>query len=309
MIRFKVIKASRLLLVLAIAVLVLVAGFIALQYANTGKPPSRQASVTLAVNGDQNEAETEAVFASASVWEDAGGLPLDPGSAIEVEIVSPSPSTQTPSARPSAQPTVQPKRRPSVFIYHTHTHEAYEQVQDDPYKAVEAWRTTDEAHSVVRVGEELARCLEASGFDVVHDQTDHEGDALSTAYERSLKTLEGQERRYDLYIDLHRDAWSKGMELDFKDQSGKAYAQPMLLIGNGEGFTVKPYYKQNLAFAEALTERINHICPDLCKPVLVKDGRYNQHIGVFSVLIEVGHNRNTLQEALDTVPVIAEAMK
>ena len=309
MIRFKVIKASRLLLALAIAVLVLVAGFIALQTANTEKPPSRQASVTLAAKEDRNEAETEAVFASASVWADAGSLPLDPGRGIEVEIVSPLPSAPSPTARPSARPTAEPARRPSVFIYHTHTHEAYEQVQDDPYDAVEAWRTTDESHSVVRVGEELARCLEASGFDVTHDQTDHEGDALSTAYERSIKTLEAQDQRYDLYIDLHRDAWVNGMEANYTDVNGRTYARPMLLIGNGAGFNIKPFYKQNRAFAEALTERINRICPGLCKPVLVKDGRYNQHIGIFSVLIEVGHNRNTLREALNTVPILAEAMK
>ena len=68
---------------------------------------------------------------------------------------------------------------PRVLIYHTHTHEAYEQTDEDPYEALEAWRTDDEAHSVVRVGEELAELLRAEGCEVVHDVTDHELDDLN----------------------------------------------------------------------------------------------------------------------------------
>ena len=83
----------------------------------------------------------------------------------------------------------------------------------------------------------------------------------------------------------------------------------MLLIGNGNGFDAKPYYPQNLAFANALTEEVNAIEPGLCKPVMVKDGRYNQHIGVFSILVEVGHNRNTLREALNAVEPLAKALR
>lgn len=85
-------------------------------------------------------------------------------------------------------------------------------------------------------------------------------------------------------------------------------ARLMLLVGNGEGFTVKPHYAENLAFARALTEEINRVSPGLCKDVLVKDGRYNQNIGVFSILVEVGHNQNTLAEALDSVPALTEAI-
>ena len=85
-------------------------------------------------------------------------------------------------------------------------------------------------------------------------------------------------------------------------------APVMLLIGNGNGFDVKPWYPENLSFAKALETRINSEAPGLCKPVLVKDGRYNQHIGVFAILVEVGHNRNTLTQALNAVPPLAEAI-
>ena len=110
-------------------------------------------------------------------------------------------------------PASPPEETKRILIYHTHTHEAYEQVSEDPYEALEAWRTTDVDHSVVRVGEELAQALRQHGFRVTHDITDHEGEALSTAYTRSLKTLESYDETFDLYIDLHRDAYVSGAEL------------------------------------------------------------------------------------------------
>ena len=291
MVRFKVIRASRLLLAVAIVVLAVALALLGVRL--LGREPKRATpgSANLVSAGESDEAKTAVVFASSGV---AGELPLDPGSdAIEV-VILPEPSA-TPAPR-------------SVLIYHTHTHEAYEQVQDDPYEALEAWRTTDADHSVVRVGEELARQLRARGFEVVHDATDHEGEALNTAYTRSLKTLESYRRRFDLYIDLHRDAYVAGEPETATGRGGKALAPLMLLIGNGKGFDVKPYYTENYAFAKALEARVNAAMPGFCKPTLVKDGRYNQHIGVFSILVEVGHNRNTLRQALDAVGPLAEAI-
>ena len=291
MVRFKVIRASRVLLVVAILALAAVLVLVGARLLRREPSPAYSGTANLvdAANGD--EAKTTLVFASSGV---ATGLPLDPGGeAIEVEVLP------EPTAEPAAL---------KVLIYHTHTHEAYEQVPGDPYDALEAWRTTDSGHSVVRVGEELAKQLRRLGFEVTHDLTDHEGGELSTAYTRSLKTLEGYEERFDLYIDLHRDAYAEGEALTVSGSNGKVLAPLMLLIGNGKGFDVKPFYEENLAFAHALEARINAIEPGLCKPTLVKDGRYNQHIGVFSILVEVGHNKNTLRQALDAVDPLAEAV-
>ena len=294
MIRFKVIRASRLLLFAAILLLVIVPCAIVARLA-LAKPPAA-AGANLVQSTLEEGAETLSVFALRLR---AAQAPTEmPPDGIEVEVM-----------RPSEAPSPTPSPRPSVLIYHTHTHEAYDPVSDDPYDAVEAWRTTDNGHSVVRVGQELTQDLAALGFEVVHDTTDHEGDALSTAYTRSLKTLEAYDRKFDLYIDLHRDAWLEGMPMRYLSEDGTACAQPMLLIGNGNGFDEKPFYRENLAFAQALTERVNRDHPGLCKDVLVKDGRYNQHIGVFAVLIEVGHNKNTLKEALNAVPAIANGIR
>lgn len=291
MIHFRVIRASRLLLAVAVILLMVVLGLIGFRLLNENRPTPVSSSANLVDASANDEAKTAQVFASSDSTE---GLALDPGNgAIEIEILS---------------ATEEPAKKQRVLIYHTHTHEAYEQVADDPYVALEAWRTTDADYSVVRVGEALAQSLRRYGFEVVHDRTDNEGDELSTAYTRSLKTLLGYGEAFDLYIDLHRDAYAQGEVKTVRLKTGEDAAPLMMLIGNGNGFDEKPWYDQNYAFARALEDRVNGLEPGLCKPTLVKDGRYNQHIGVFSVLIEVGHNRNTLQQALNAVPPLARAI-
>ena len=297
MVHIKVIRGSRLLLCVAVLALAAVAVLLAIRFL-PGKETSVNTTASLVEATESDEAETEQVFASSSEYHGAPAsmrLPLDPESpVIDIEIV------------PIATPTSVPS--PRILIYHTHTHEAYAQTEDDPYEALEAWRTSDSDHSVVRVGEALADALRDLGFEVTHDCTDHEGDELATAYTRSLETLRAYDEPFDLYIDLHRDAYVPGEETVHTTVSGARMARLMLLIGNGNGFDEKPFYAENLAFAKALEKRINDIEPGLCKPVLVKDGRYNQNIGIFSILVEFGHNQNRLDEALNSAPVLAKAI-
>ena len=119
--------------------------------------------------------------------------------------------------------------------------------------------------------------LEERGFSVTHDTTDHEQNDLSTAYTRSLETLSNHsDVMYDLYIDLHRDAYTEGTELTCS-YAGSDSAKLMLLIGRGENFAVKPYFDENYSLACNITDEINMLCPGLCRDVMVKTGRYNQH--------------------------------
>ena len=295
MVRFKVVRASRLLLAVSIAILVAAAGLVAYSFLAGSDGAAVNPSANLVEGAISDGVKTNAVFApsAASNGIVRDRLPLAPAEgSITIEILRE--EAPTPPIR--------------VLIYHTHSHEAYEQVSEDPYEALEAWRTADADHSVMRVGEALARELERRGLVVTHDTTDHEGQNLSTAYSRSLRTLQGYATPFDLYIDLHRDAYMEGVDEPFISADGEPMAQLMMLIGNGNGFEEKPYYAQNLAFAQALEQYINTVEPGLCKPTLVKNGRYNQHIGVFSILVEVGHNRNTLREALNAVPPLAEGI-
>lgn len=208
----------------------------------------------------------------------------------------------------------QPKR---VLIYHTHTYEAFTQTEGDRYQETETWRTADSAHNMIRVGEELTSLLCALGVEAVHDTTAFEPPVLSTAYTRSLEMLEkriADGETYDLYIDLHRDAYSASYGgSNTLSIGGTDVAKLMLLIGKGEGVTgqgydVKPDWQKNLAIAQAITDDLNSQAEDLCRDVRIKTGRFNQHVAPACVLVEAGNNKNTLREVLSAMPYLADAI-
>ena len=187
---------------------------------------------------------------------------------------------------------------PRVLIYHTHTYEAYQATETDNYKPTEKWRTRDENHNMIAVGDALARALTARGFIVVHDTTAFEPPTLSTAYKRSLAMLR-----------TRLDAGANSVETE-----GGSAARVMLLVGKGtgatgSGFDERPDWPKNLELAQAVTEAANALAPGICREVKIKSGRFNQHISTGALLIEIGNNRNTLSEALAACPIIAEALE
>lgn len=200
-----------------------------------------------------------------------------------------------------------------VLIYHTHTYEAYAQTPDAPYQETEKWRTADNTANVVAVGDALTASLTAMGMEVVHDTTPFEPPDLDHAYERSLAMLEARAEageRYDLYIDLHRDAISATSTIRRTvNIGGTDCARFMVLVGKGEGYDVKPDWSANCTVAEAITDHLNTQQEQLCRDVKIKTGRFNQHVGARCVLIECGNNYNTLPEVLAAVPYLAEAIR
>ncbi len=201
-----------------------------------------------------------------------------------------------------------------VLIYHTHTYEAYEQVETDRYQQTEKWRTTDSTHNVVAVGKALAASLKALGIEAVHDPTAFEPPTLDDAYERSLSMLEqrkAQGEAYDLYIDLHRDAVASSSTIRRTvNIGGEDVARFMVLVGKGTtgGYAQKPNWEKNLLIAQRITDALNNQCGNLARDVKVKTGRFNQHIADSCVLIECGMNTNTLEEVLAGVPYLAQAI-
>lgn len=219
-----------------------------------------------------------------------------------------------PAAEEKATPM---QERPRVLIYHTHTWEAYRMTEEAQYVPTETWRTRDEAHNMIRVGEALAGELEALGFAVVHDKTAFEPPKLSDAYNRSLQMLEArlaEGERYDYIFDIHRDAYSGPYNgANTVEHEGVQRAYVMLLVGKGTGatgagFDERPDWPKNLELAERITDAMNVCIPGISRDVKIKSGRFNQHVSQGALLIEVGNNQNTLEEALASCPVIAAAI-
>lgn len=209
---------------------------------------------------------------------------------------------------------------PKVLIYHTHTEESY-LLEGEAVEASTTFRSTNKSIGVCAVGEALASELKSTyGISVIHDTTDHEPPYLGTAYERSLKTIQQYKAKYpslEIFIDIHRDGYSVAQlasrQNDYVVVDGKECAKIMLVVGNGkgssgQGFSVMPKYEENYKLAAAVTNKLNGIQNGLAKTVLVKTGRYNQHVSTKCMLIEVGHNGNTITQALNSVPYVARAI-
>ena len=207
---------------------------------------------------------------------------------------------------------------PTILIYHTHTTEAYGQTESYTYVSTGSWRTDENDKNIVAVGERLAELLRERGFSVLHDTTDHEPPKLATAYSRSEETMRDYQQKYpslEVFIDVHRDAYGNSDTpiTDYLELNGEEVARMMFVVGTGEGatgtgFDEMPDFESNYALAEAITNRLTAIDSRLARPIRVKTGRYNQHISSHCLLVEVGHNCNSLDQALAAIPYLADAI-
>jgi stage II sporulation protein P len=209
---------------------------------------------------------------------------------------------------------------PLVLIYHTHTTEAYEPTQENPYEASDFYRTQDHDKSVVRVGEELAKALEEDyGIRVLHDTTDHEPPLLTTAYDRSLPTIQRYVEQYPslcVFIDVHRDAYDESIQMQTVGAAGQETARVMFVVGKGRTDDGDPIYPEhsmpdfdaNYAAAHALSKRLNQQIDGLSRGVLAKNKHYNQIFDGTSLLLEMGNHKNTLEQVLHAVPHVAKAI-
>ncbi len=204
-------------------------------------------------------------------------------------------------------------RGPQVLIYHTHTLEAYRQIEGQEYVEAGSWRTKDFDCSVVAVGEVLEAELESYGFMVLHDTTNYEPPSLKTAYSRSLETMEKYAKKYPtlrVFIDLHRDAYNdmEAGKKDFVTVDGNECARMMFVVDNGLGYDIKPDYESNFKLAQSITNELEKIHKGFTRPIYIKSHSHNQNVSDMCLLIEVGHNANSLEQAKNAAKYAALAI-
>lgn len=189
---------------------------------------------------------------------------------------------------------------------------AIHQVHGYEYEATGNYRTTDLNYSVARVGTELTNYLKEKGFNVTHNTTYHDYPAYSGSYARSLNTLEGllEGKNTQLVFDLHRDAVGSSNEYAPTIKINDNYvAQIMFVIGTNGGGLYHPNWQNNLRFAIKVQEIANEMYPGLFKPMIVRNSRYNQHLGKAAVIIEVGSTGNTLEQSLTSMKYLAKVFE
>lgn len=202
----------------------------------------------------------------------------------------------------------QDNTQPQILIYHTHSQEQF--ADSDP---------EDTSTWVTGVGDYLTQILtEQYGYHVIHDtQTfdiiDGEIDrskAYNTAREGLLQILE-ENPSIEVIIDLHRDGVSEDKHL-VTDINGKPTAQIMYFNGlsytNESGaldYLPNENVIANLAFSFRLEYEAAGYYPTLTRCVYLKGYRYNLDLRPKSILLEVGAQTNTVEEARNAMEPFA----
>lgn len=193
---------------------------------------------------------------------------------------------------------------PQILIYHTHSQEAY--IDSNPQ---------DAATTIMGVGEHLAEILRTEyGFHVLHHMGQYDVKSRDDAYAEAAVGLEAvleQNPTIEVVIDLHRDAVAEGNKLVMTLQ-GQDMAQFMFFNGlsytraRGELTSLpNPYVQDNLAFAFQMKLTADEYYPGLTRKTYLKGYRYNLQYRPKSLLIELGAQTNTVEEAMNACRPLA----
>jgi len=204
---------------------------------------------------------------------------------------------------------------PQVLIMHTHTTEAYMTYYAGYYNASDPSRSFDNNINVMAAGDMLAAQLRAAGIGVIHDVTVFDNPKYTGAYDRSaqrIKEILAQNPSIKVVIDLHRDAISRAENVRCKPTTvvnGLKAAQLMIISSVHSSAAVPhPDWQHNLGLALRLQQEINTEYPGLVRPLNLVDSRYNQHLTRGSLLIEVGSEANTPDEAIYSAKLLGESL-
>lgn len=195
---------------------------------------------------------------------------------------------------------------PQILIYHTHGTEGYK----DSREGVEE-------DTVVGMGHILYEELTAKGFSVLHDRTTYDyvngKDNRNYAYTTARPEIEAMLEKYpsiEVILDIHRDS---GAARKAKIE-GKDTAQIMLFNGlcrNADGpipHLPNPYLDDTLAFSLQLNLLGRERYPGLMFKNYLKNYRYNMHFTGHCMLVELGTQNNTVEEAQNGVRLLASLL-
>ncbi|MCI5883791.1 MAG: stage II sporulation protein P [Clostridiales bacterium] len=202
------------------------------------------------------------------------------------------------------------KEKKQILIYHTHG--ASEKFADSRPGKIE--------DSVIGVGEELAKELEKRGYGTIHDKTKYDWmDGKidrSKAYNASLEGVTrqlGENPDVQVVIDLHRDSVGKKKHT-YTTIEGKKTAIVMFFNGmsrnrSGEiSYLANPNREANLAFSLQLKCHAMELYDGFTKPIYLKGYRYNLHLKERALLIELGNENNTVEEAKNAAAPLAKVI-
>lgn len=200
---------------------------------------------------------------------------------------------------------------PQILIYHTHSQEAFADS-----------RPGEMADTVIGLGNDLQEILEKQyGYEVLHitEAFDMKEGYLerSRAYNYAEPVIAAaleENPSVQVVIDLHRDGVNGSKRL-VTEVNGKETAQIMFFNGlsrtqeSGELASLpNPYREENLAFSFQMEYAAKQYYPGFSRCIYLKGYRYNLHLRPRSVLLEVGAQTNTVEEAKNAMGPFADIL-
>ncbi len=181
-----------------------------------------------------------------------------------------------------------------VYLYSTHNKEAYEGKKT----VVDAALYLEE-----KLGQEKVQVTVEKGDIQEFVKTNNYEYYQSYVASRYFIKEEMGKTNYDLIVDLHRDAISKGASTVVIN--GKSYAKILFVIGKEN-----KQYEKNLSIATKLNDMIKKKYPTLTRGILLQSGPkvngiYNQDLNSRMILLELGGNKNTYEEVKNTIEILA----
>ncbi len=200
---------------------------------------------------------------------------------------------------------------PQVLILHTHTTESYTQ-SSDRYEETSPYRTLDPGHNMIALGGIVAEILRDAGIGVIHDTAFHDYPSYNGSYSHAAAATKAYLEQYptiELILDLHRDAADtpSGQLATRCSVGGETAAQLMFVLGTDERLE-HPDWERNLGLALQLQTLLEQKNPGICRDVSMSRNRYNQHLGNYALLVEIGAAGNTLEQAKLAAQALGEAI-
>lgn len=197
---------------------------------------------------------------------------------------------------------------PQVLIMHTHTTESF---SDKTYNKGAPDRNLDESKNITAVGMAMKRVFTENGIEVVHDKTVHDYPSYNSAYQSAAATINknlAQYKSIKVVLDVHRDGITRDDGTKVKlvtDLNGEKTAQIMLVVGTDTNLPHEKW-QENFKFASKIQAKGVEMYPSLMRPIDLRKERFNEQLTTGSIIIEVGSNGNTMEEAVRGGERIAE---
>ena len=196
---------------------------------------------------------------------------------------------------------------PQILIYHTHSQEAFaDSVPGDVNTGI------------VGVGECLTKILtEQYGYRVLHNTGQYDVETRDNAYSRALPAVEqilAENPSIQVIIDLHRDEVAEETKL-VTDIQGRPTARFMFFNGlsrtrkTGDiDYLANENQEANLAFSFPMQLKAAEYYPGLTRRIYLKGYRYNMHLRPRTLLVELGAQNNTVEEAINACDPLAHIL-